>query len=336
MTPIYETFINHSCSANVPLYILNAKPIIINIDKYNEDLDEEEELYTTSTKQIRMIAKSNSKTKTITFTMPVDDLLKLKRGNKIKIAGSLINSSETYTIVKNPTKNVLVLLEEIPYFKMKSGIITITFSGINESEQLLIFDKQKSMDRLNNIDGLTTINEQQINKVDILKNDIVAFKRTIGQFENLIENYEDKIDKNKSTMLKNKMMVNTKSDYLKHMNNAIEQQLEINENTNKSFIEKYKQLEFVNSNLEKKNIELNMSILNSKQKISELNNNIHNNEKQILIILNELPETNDEIKENRDMMDIHDKNYYDFQNRCKVFTTHKSKSTKNMQCKYIQ
>ena len=245
------TNLNQNCGANIPLYILNAKPIIINIDKYNENIieNEEEDIHgtvekakehttseyaqveevnygtmeeSTNAKNVnntnRMVITSNTNTNTITSNIPINDLLKLKKGNKINIFGTLINNSETFTIAKTPTKTELVLVESIPYFRMMTGLITITLSGTNENEQLFIFNKEASLKRLKNIDGLTEINEKQIDEIDRLKSEIVMLKKNINEFENLISSYEDDIETNKRKILDNKMLTHSKSDYLKFMN----------------------------------------------------------------------------------------------------------------------
>ncbi len=327
---VYEKFQVESCNYNIPVYVIDKKPIIINIEEYqlcvpiphegeNEEEERQEEQELIPVEESSLIISGNSNDNSISFSHSFPQIIKkIHKGDKLQFSGDIMDRNKTYTVSDNPTDTLIKLQESVPDFTMKKGTFIILFPSINENLSSIIFDKDVMTDNINEIDIANSEDDILISGIEKSRDKINNYHKVIVALRESIFNKEKQIDNNLTLISQNENTINNRSDYINFLKFAVDKGLQLDSNYSKSFSKKYNNLFGENNKLKKNNDRLNLSILENRKKINEFNKLICKEQYLLDKIISKFPKHNMTKVMNNIAIDIQNKNFYKFVNGCKV------------------
>ena len=327
-----ETFRVERCNYNIPLYVVDNKPIVIKIDDYQlchsnmttedsmEDLgeDEKENLDNVSYEESSLIISGDSGTNSINFSHPLPQIKRIYEGEKLQFSGSPIDRNLIYTVSKNVTGTSIFLNEKVPNFEMRSGNFVILFPSITENVKSIIFDKDFMQKNQDLIDDANTSDEKLITTIEKVRDKVNKYHKEIVLLRDEIRNNEDEIFINKTIIDENLNIINNRSDYINFLRFSVDKGLQLDNNYSKEFSEKYNNIYIRNNDLERKINKLNLTNLEHKKKIGHLNNLICKQESILKRVIKKFPKDNFIKKFNNELINIQNKNFNKFVNACSV------------------
>lgn len=327
---VFENFQVESCNYNIPVYVIDKKPIIINIEEYQlceplphegefniEEMEEEQELI--PVEESTVIISGNSRDNSISFSHSFPEIKKkIHKGDKLQFSGDIMDREKTYTVSTTPTDSLINLEETVPDFVMKKGTFIILFPSINENLSSIIFDKDVMTHNINEIDKANSEDDILISGIEKSRDKINNYHNVIVALRESIFAKEKQIDNNLTLISKNKNTINNRSDYINFLKFAVDEGLQLDSNYSKSFSKKYNNLFHDNNKLKNNNDRLNLSILENRKKINEFNKLICKEQYLLEKIISKFPKHNMIKFMNNLSIDIQNKNFYKFVNGCKV------------------
>lgn len=317
-----EYFQTESCNYNIPLYVNENTPIVINIEEYElcvpDGENEEEELNYIPIEESSLIITGSSTKRTITFSHPIPSLKNIFKGENVQFSGSIIDRETTYTVAEQPTTTTITLNESIPNFKLNKGTFIIMFPSINENLKSIVYHKSLLETNINDIDDRITDNKELLSIMDKSRHNINTYLNIILLLRKSIRNKTNQININSGKIVKNDNIISNRADYINFLGRAVNQGLILDEEYQNSFSDKYNKLKLENFELNRKNDRLNLSILEDKNKIRDYENLICKDQQIIDDLLKKFPENDLLIALNNAFIEIQNSNFNKFVNGCKV------------------
>ncbi len=329
---VFENFRVETCNYNIPVYVVDNKPIIIKIDEYQlcrpnlpgedsmEDLTEDERnnLDYVSYEESSLIISGDSSTNTIHFSHPLPQIKRIYKNEKLQFSGSPIDRNIIYTVAENVTGNSIILKEKIPNFEMNSGNFIILFPSITENVRSIIYDKNFMEENINSIDKANESDEILISTIEKARNKINKYHKEIVSLREQIRNNQQQIFENKTSIDQNLNIINNRSDYINFLKFSVDKGLQLDNNYSKEFSEKYNNLYIQNNDFDKKNDRLNLTNLENQKRIGHLNNLICKQESILKRVISKFPKHNLIKTINNEFIDTQNKSFYKFVNACSV------------------